>query len=62
MVEVLVWLLVSVSYPSSSAGIGVLTVVERFKTSEQCEHVNKNLPIKHNLSTRCIQANILVPK
>lgn len=62
MTEVLVWLLVSVSYPDSIAGMGVLTVVERFKTSEQCEHVNKNLPTKYNLSTRCIQANILVPK
>lgn len=62
MIEVLVWILVSVSYPNSSAGTGTLTVVERFKTSEQCEHVNRNLPIKGDLATRCIQANIYIMK
>lgn len=61
MVEVLVWLLVSVSSPNNSAGQGNLTVVGHFKDLGQCQHVLKAIP-SHSVSVRCVQANILITK
>ena len=60
MVEVLVWILVSTSNGYSNQG--TLTVIDRFKTEQSCQHVKDNLPKKNQLEAKCIQANILVSR
>ncbi len=63
MVEVLVWLLLVT--PSASSG-SLPQTVERFKTQAQCEHVRAVMPPLDEryryFYTKCVQANILVPK
>lgn len=62
MQTILVWLLVSVGADHHSTHA---QVVERFKTKEQCLHVQNSLPeSKYNNPsvTRCIQAEIVVTK
>ena len=56
MITATVWLLLSVM----GSG-GHVTVVERFPTVEQCQHVAKNLPEGY-YKTRCVQATIVVRK
>ena len=58
MVEVLVWLLVSIP---TDYRAGEVQVVERFKTQQQCEHVNKEISVRY-VNTKCVQANVLVPR
>ena len=58
MVEVLVWLLVSIPRDYRA---GPVVVVERFKTEQQCKHVLSNVE-NDSVRNKCIQANILVPK
>ena len=58
MIEVLVWLLVSIPTDYRAGGTHV---VERFKTKEQCEHV-LNATKSPNVRTECIQATIYVPE
>lgn len=58
MNTVLIWLLVSMS--SSSHNYGTATVIERFATVEDCEHVRANLPGSSH-TARCIQAKVVRP-
>ena len=60
MVEVLVWLLIV----SGSRYEGATPrVLERFKTQEQCQHVRNSIsPVSNYGISKCVQANILVPK
>lgn len=61
MLEVLVWLLISES--DGSYNRGNVSVVERFRTEEQCERVAKLLAkTSNNKFTYCIQSNVLVVK
>lgn len=61
MIEVLVWLLVSVSDGASNRGN--ISVLERFASEAQCEHVKANIPAHDSLfRARCVQARILVQK
>lgn len=55
-----IWLLVSVNSIYSSAAAGHYTVIERFPTVEDCQHVQKNLPERYASPgmTRCIQARV----
>lgn len=59
MVEVLVWLLVSIP---NDYRAGEVQVVERFKTQQQCEHVSKEVKRSEYVITKCVQANVLVPR
>lgn len=57
MIEVLVWLLISVTNNNGNANL-----IERFKTAEECQRVSELIPVNSYMKNRCIQANILVPK
>lgn len=61
MIEVLVWLLVVA--PVTHHG-GVPSVIDRFSSQEQCEHVRIAMPPASGrvYHSRCIQARILVQK
>lgn len=58
MNTVLVWLLIATTsgtYESSSTSL-----IAKFATLDQCEHVRKNIPTKHSAVVAvCIQANVL---
>ncbi len=57
MQTIMVWLLVSMSY--SNHNYGTATVIGHFSTQQMCQHVEKNLPLKSYVDTRCIQAEIV---
>ena len=61
MIEIMVWLLIA-----QSDGVynrGNVSVVERFASEVQCEHVRKNIPGSgNNFDAKCVQARVLVPK
>ncbi|MBQ5557935.1 MULTISPECIES: hypothetical protein [Gammaproteobacteria] len=60
METVTLWLLITVGgYYGHEA-----TVVERFPTVEQCEHVRKSIPFSNESlrkGTRCVEAKVLRP-
>lgn len=58
MIEVMVWLLISTSDGRSNEGN--VSVVERFKTQQQCEHVKKLIPRSVYQESACIQATIYI--
>lgn len=61
MKTILVWLLISVS--DGSYNRGNVTVVERFATLKDCEHVRAATPkAEMQQEMRCVQANIVVLK
>lgn len=57
MSTILVWLLVSVSTPSTTRGD--VKIVGHFKTQQMCDHVRKNIPAQRYFEARCIQAEII---
>lgn len=60
MTTMLVWLLIATS--DGYYNRGSVTTVERFASKTNCEHVLNNIPNKHSVEAKCIQAEILVPK
>ena len=59
MTTILVWLLLVVS--DGPYNRGTASVLEKFPTAEQCEHVRRYIPTTV-VESHCVQANILVPK
>lgn len=60
MTTVTLWLLISVGGYNSNQ----VTVVERFPSAEQCEHVRKSIPFwtaALQKETRCIEAKVARP-
>lgn len=59
MKTVIVWLLISISDGSGNAGTrGVLTVVDKFPTQNDCEWVRKEID-NTNVETKCVQAKVV---
>lgn len=58
MSTVLVWLLIATS--TGPRNTGNVSVIAKFQSAEQCEHVRKNIPrVPYSAEAVCIQANIL---
>lgn len=61
MQTILVWMLISVSNANSNSGN--VTVVSYFDKLNQCQHVQKNLPLhEYSYSSKCIQAEVYLIK
>jgi hypothetical protein len=60
MTGITLWLLISVNSIYNNSAAGHYTVIERFTTLQDCEHVERSLPKAHAPLTRCIQARGVV--
>jgi hypothetical protein len=59
MTTITLWLLISVNSNYYSAESGHYTVIDRFPTVADCEHVQRSLPENVSAKSRCIQAKVV---
>jgi hypothetical protein len=61
MKTIVIWLLISVYHGDYIRSNDIVTVVERFPTVEDCQHVLQSVPSK-DTNLRCVQANVVREK
>lgn len=60
MVTMMVWLLIVTS--NGTHGEGNVSVLAKFSAANECSRVEDLIPAKQYVSSRCVQATILVEK